>query len=171
VTVVHQDVLHSGFGQPRRELRFPYPLGQPKSCRFNPEPGSYGLLHPEDLLEPVFSGEGREDGFVVSGEEEFQLTVGGQTPDTIQIGGVVPFQPTQERAGQVKGEREESGRNRCREEGVVDISYVVLEDVVEVSFGLVGVKAEGEEDRRMVLISHQSETNPRGSWSVERASF
>ena len=68
----------------------------------------------------------------------------------------------------MEGQGEEPGGYRPLKEGLIHILEVVLEDVVEVALGLVGVETEGEENWWSVGSGHQFLIKPRGSRSVER---
>jgi hypothetical protein len=105
-----------------------------------------------DLLDPVLLPEGRKDRFIVSGQKKLQAPFGYELSHSIQVGDVVGLQPVQERSGQVEREGKKSSLDGLVEEGSVDLLQMLLEDVAEVAYRLMGV----EPKRQIYWVIHQN---------------
>jgi hypothetical protein len=149
--VVYQRVADAGIGQVGRQLRLPDALGEPQPARVHSKAAVNRFTHPLDLLHPVGSWQGSEYRLVKSSEEQLDLPVGYQAPQQIQVRCVMPFEPLQQRPGEMQDEGEEPTLGQSLYDWPVDILNVLLEDVVEVADRLVQVKPEDEPDRSHAL--------------------
>jgi len=108
-------------------------------------------------------------GLVVAGQEELYLPGSGQLSHQIQIAGSMGLEPIEKGSREVEGHREQSALRDLLQEGLVDVSDVRLEDVIEIAHRLVGVKPEGEVYRLSACLGHCGITNPRGPARAARS--
>ena len=157
MAVIHQRVAHARIGQIGRQLGLPDPLGEPEPAGFHPEAALDRLVHPADLLHPVRPGQRGEHRLVEAGQEHLDLPVGGETGQAIEIGGLVPLQPLEQRPREVQHDGEEVALAQPVEQRAIDVIDVLGEDVVEVADRLMQVQSEDEADR----VGHQRNTRVR----------
>jgi hypothetical protein len=142
MAVVHQRVAYSGIGQIGRQLRLPNPLGKPEPPGVYPEAVTYGFVHPLDLLHPIGTGERRQHGLVEPGEEQLHPSIADEPPEEVEVPSVVRLQPLEQRAGEMQDHGEKISSGKALQNRPIDVSDMLLEDMIEVADWLMEMEAE-----------------------------
>ena len=142
MAVIQQGVFHVQPGKFFGHAGIPDAFGAPQSANIAVEMGFDVVTCQLDLIPDIFKGNDRQDGFVETASQEFNLVTARQLPEQVKKIRLIVFEPFQQRPGIVQGHPDLRIILQHVQEGEVTVPAALFKDTMVISDRLVRMDTE-----------------------------